>query len=89
MEERELQQRARRAFDRASVSQSDVARALSVNRSSVSRALRNTGLKHAAMQARILSLLEGEPVERRSIYDGKDVRHEWTVGREPRAKRLR
>lgn len=44
MDERELQQRARRAFESAKGSQNDVARALDLNRSSVSRALRNAGL---------------------------------------------
>ncbi|WP_103028238.1 helix-turn-helix domain-containing protein [Salinibacter altiplanensis] len=79
MDEHELQKRAQQAFDQANGSQQDVARTLGVNRSSVSRALRNAGLKHAAMQARILSLLKGEAVEHRSIYDGKDVRHKWTM----------
>jgi len=80
MDEQDLQQRARRVFDRAPETQSAVARALDVNRSSVSRALRNAGLKHAAVQSRIVSLLEGTPVQRRSTYRGADVRHEWIVG---------
>jgi DNA transposition AAA+ family ATPase len=80
MDERELQRRARRAFESAKGSQNDVARALDVNRSSVSRALRNAGLKHAAVQARIVSLLEGKPVQRRSTYDGREVSHEWVIG---------
>jgi DNA transposition AAA+ family ATPase len=80
MDERELQQRARQAFEGTKESQNDVARALDVNRSSVSRALRNAGLKHAAVQARIVSLLEGVPVQRRSTYRGADVEHEWIVG---------
>ncbi|WP_263788117.1 hypothetical protein [Salinibacter grassmerensis] len=50
-----------------------------MNRSSVSRALRNAGLKHAAMQARILSLLENVRVQRRSTYEGDEVRHEWII----------
>ena len=39
-------------------------RALGVNRSSGSRALRNDGRKHAAVQARIVSVLEEVPVQR-------------------------
>jgi DNA-binding transcriptional regulator LsrR (DeoR family) len=80
MNEQELQRRARRAFENTKGSQNDVARALDLNRSSVSRALRNAGLKHAAVQARIVSLLEGVPVQRRSTYRGADVEHEWIVG---------
>jgi len=79
MDQRELQQRAIRAFERAKGSQSDVARALGLNRSSVSRALRNEGLKHTAVQARIISILEEVPVQRRSTYRGSEVRHEWVV----------
>jgi DNA invertase Pin-like site-specific DNA recombinase len=79
MDEQELHQRARQAFEAAGSSQRDVARALDLNRSSVSRALRNAGLKHAAVQARIVSILEGTPVQRRSTYDGADVHHEWIV----------
>jgi DNA-binding transcriptional regulator LsrR (DeoR family) len=80
MDEQALHRRARRAFDRAPENQREVAKALGLNRSSVSRALRNAGLKHAAVQARIVSLLEGAPVQRRSTYRGADVRHEWIVG---------
>ena len=79
MDSNGLHRRAQQAFERAGASQRDVARALDVNRPSVSRALRNEGLKHAAVQARILSLLEGTPVVRRSTYDGADVVHEWAV----------
>jgi len=79
MDEQELQQRAQQAFQRAQGSQRDVARALDLNRSSVSRALRNAGLKYAAVQARIVSLLEGVPVQRRSTYQGADMSHEWVV----------
>lgn len=80
MDERQLHKRAQAAVERSGSSQSDVARALELNRSSVSCALRNVGLNHAAVQARIVSLLEGVPVQRRSTYEGKDVQHEWTVG---------
>lgn len=80
MDEQELQQRTRRAFERAPETQSAVADALGLNRSSVSRALRNVGLKYTAVQARILSLLEGEQVQRVSTYRGRSVQHEWTIG---------
>lgn len=79
LDQDELLTRAQKAFERASVSQRDVARALDLNRSSVSRALRNSGLKHAAVQARIVSVLEETAVERRSRYEGKEVRHRWVV----------
>lgn len=79
MEHRELFAKAQEAFQSGPESQSDVAEALDVNRSSVSRALRNAGLKHAAMQARILSLLENVRVQRRSTYEGGEVRHEWII----------
>ncbi|PQJ26761.1 hypothetical protein BSZ35_19120 [Salinibacter sp. 10B] len=79
MDERELQRRAQQAFEGAKGSQNDVAKALDLNRSSVSRALRNAGLKHAAVQARIVSLLEGVPVQRRSTYRGAHVEHEWVI----------
>lgn len=79
MDKSELHDRARRAFDGESTSQGEVARALDLNRSSVSRALRNVGLKHTAVQARIVSLLEGEPVERRSRYHGRTVEHRWII----------
>lgn len=79
MDVNQLQQRARQAFERHGGSQHDVAKALGLNRSSVSRALRNAGMKHAAVQARVISLLEEVPVQRRSTYEGKDVRHRWVV----------
>jgi DNA transposition AAA+ family ATPase len=80
MDEQTLQQRTRRAFERAPETQSAVADALGLNRSSVSRALRNVGLKYTAVQARILSLLEGEQVQRVSTYRGRSVHREWTIG---------
>jgi DNA transposition AAA+ family ATPase len=79
MDESELHRRARQAFEATSTSQAEVARTLGLNRSTVSRALRGAGLKHAAVQARILSLLEGEPVQRRSTYRGASVQHEWIL----------
>ena len=80
LDEKQLLRRAQQAFERTKGSQRDVARALGLNRSSVSRALRNEGLKHTAVQAKVVSLLEGVPVQRRSTYRGKNVRHEWVVG---------
>lgn len=79
LDQDELLARAQKAFERANGSQNDVARALDLNRSSVSRALRNSGLKHAAVQARIVSVLEEVPVERRSTYEGAEVQHRWVV----------
>lgn len=80
MDERELSRRARQAFQAAGFSQAGLARALDLNRSSISRALRHEGLKHAAVQARILSVLKGAEVVRQSVYRGADVEHEWTIG---------
>jgi DNA-binding transcriptional regulator LsrR (DeoR family) len=79
LDEKQLLRRAQQAFEHAKGSQRDVARALDLNRSSVSRALRNEGLKHAAVQARIISLLEEVPVQRRSTYEGAEVRHQWVI----------
>ena len=79
LDQDELLRRAQKAFEQANGSQRDVARALDLNRSSVSRALRHSGLKHAAVQARIVSVLEEAAVERRSRYEGKEVRHRWVV----------
>ena len=79
LDEKQLLRRAQRAFERTKGSQRDVARALGLNRSSVSRALRNEGLKHAAVQARVVSLLEEVPVQRRSTYEGAEVEHRWII----------
>lgn len=79
MDQDELLARAQKTFSQANVSQRDVARALGLNRSSVSRSLRNSGLKHTAVQARIVSLLEEVPVQRRSTYEGSEVRHQWVI----------
>jgi len=79
LDEKQLLGRAQQAFEKTKGSQRDVARALDLNRSSVSRALRNEGLKHAAVQARVVSILEKVPVQRRSTYEGKKVRHEWIL----------
>jgi transcriptional regulator with XRE-family HTH domain len=80
LDEKQLLRRAQQAFQRTKGSQRDVARALGLNRSSVSRALRNEDLKHAAVQARLVSLLEETAVQRRSAYRGADVKHESIVG---------
>jgi DNA-binding transcriptional regulator LsrR (DeoR family) len=80
LNEKQLLRRAQQAFENANSSQSDVARALGLNRSSVSRALRNAGLKHAAVQARIISVLEATEVQRRSTYRDANVKHAWIIG---------
>ena len=80
LDEKQLLRRAQQAFERMKGSQRDVARALDLNRSSVSRALRNEGLKHAAVQARVVSLLEETAVQRRSTYEGAEVEHRWVIG---------
>jgi DNA-binding transcriptional regulator LsrR (DeoR family) len=79
LDENQLLTRAQQAFEHAKGSQRDVARALGLNRSSVSRALRNEGLKHAAVQARVVSLLEEVPVQRRSTYRDAEVEHRWII----------
>ena len=79
LDEKQLLRRAQQAFENANSSQSDVARALGLNRSSVSRALRNAGLKHAAVQAKVVSVLEKVPVQRRPTYEGKEVEHLWAI----------
>jgi DNA-binding transcriptional regulator LsrR (DeoR family) len=79
LDEKQLLRRAQQAFQQAKGSQRDVARALGLNRSSVSRALRIEGLKHAAVQARVVSLLEEVPVQRRSTYEGAEVEHRWII----------
>jgi hypothetical protein len=76
----ELHEEARQQWESFSGSQSDLADALDIDRAAVSRAVRHAGLKHAAVQARIVSLLAGVPVQRRSTYEGKGVQHEWIVG---------
>jgi hypothetical protein len=60
-------------------SQKDLGDALGIDRSAVSRALRSSGLKHAAVQSRMLSFLKGCTVQRRSTFNGKDVHHEWVI----------
>jgi len=79
LDEKQLFRRAQQAFQRTKGSQRDVARALDLNRSSVSRALRNEGLKHAAVQARVVSLLEETAVQRRSTYKCEEVCHQWVI----------
>jgi predicted XRE-type DNA-binding protein len=76
---KQLLRMAHHPFENANGSQSDVARALGLNRSSVSRALRNASLKYAAVQARVVSVLERVPVQRRSIYECEEVRHQWVI----------
>lgn len=74
-----LQSAARRAWGRFDGSQKDLGDALGVDRAAISRAVRKTGLKHASVQARIVSYIRGEPVERRSTYRGRSVDHRWII----------
>jgi len=79
LDEKQLLSKAQQAFEKTNESQRDVARALALNRSSVSRALRNEGLKHASVQAKIVSLLDKVVVQRRSKYEGAEVEHRWVI----------
>jgi hypothetical protein len=74
-----LQSAARAAFERFDGSQNDLGDALGIDRAAISRAVRKTGLKHAAVQARIISHVREEPVERRSTYRGSEVKHRWII----------
>lgn len=76
----ELQVEARKSFERFDGSQQDLAKLIRVNRAAISRAIRLTGLRHAAVQARIISQERNKPVQRRSTYEGATLRHEWVVG---------
>jgi hypothetical protein len=76
----ELQGEAQQAFERFNGSQQDLADILTVHRSAISRAVRHEGMKHAAVQSRIISYVKAVPVQRRSTYQGRHVRHEWIVG---------
>ncbi|WP_251930807.1 hypothetical protein [Salinibacter ruber] len=76
----DLQSAARAAFERFDGSQNDLGDALGIDRAAISRAVRKTGLKHASVQARIVSYVRGEPVQRRSTYRGRSVEHRWIVG---------
>ncbi len=75
----ELQAEARAAFERFDGSQKDLGDALGIDRAAISRAVRKTGLKHASVQARIVSYIRGKPVERRSRYEGRSVDHRWII----------
>lgn len=59
--------------------QKDLAEELNLNPGTVSRALNNVGLEHAAVQARIISWHKGKPVQKRSTYVGKRVFHKWVI----------
>jgi predicted DNA-binding protein (UPF0251 family) len=75
-----LQELHSRAVDAAEGwTQNDLADAIGVDQSAVSRALSTATLKHASVQARIISRSEGTPVQRRSTYEGNKVRHEWVI----------
>lgn len=75
-----LQSEARASFERFEGSQRDLGDALGIDRAAISRATRKTSLKHAAVQARIISHVREEPVERRSTYRGSEVKHRWIIG---------
>lgn len=74
-----LQKAARRAWDQFDRTQQDLADLLGVDRSVVSRAIRLSGRKHAAVQARIISYIREVPVQRRSTYMGTQASHEWVI----------
>lgn len=75
----DLQKAARRAWDEFDRTQQDLADFLEVDRSVVSRAIRLSGRKHAAVQARLISYIREVPVQRRSTYMGTEVAHEWVI----------
>lgn len=75
----ELQEEAQQAFEQFGGSQQDLADILGINRSAISRAIRKASMKHAAVQARIISYVKALPVQRRTSYQGKHVRHEWVI----------
>ena len=74
-----LQVKAKQAFDRFRGSQEALATILDIDRSAVSRAIRHTGMKHAAVQSRIISYVDGVPVQRQSTYMGSRVHHQWII----------
>lgn len=75
----ELQEQAQQAFDQFSGSQQNLAGVLKIDRSAISRAVRKVGMKHAAVQARIISYVRAVPVQRRSTYVGSKVHHQWII----------
>lgn len=75
----ELHEEARCQFEAFRGSQTDLAEILKINRSAISRAVRNTGMKHAAVQSRIISYVKGVPVQRQTTYLGSKVHHQWIV----------
>jgi hypothetical protein len=79
MNARELQEALRQSFERFDGSQQDLAECIGVDRSAISRAIRIAGLRHASVQARIVSCEHSVPVQRRSSYEGSSVRHEWII----------
>lgn len=90
--ERELYEVAREAWmtfkeEDPTGTQEALSERIGVNRSAVSRALRNTGRGHAAVQARIVSHVRGMPVQKRSTYQSRRVRHRWIIGPELQAPR--
>jgi len=75
----DLQAEAQQAFDRFRGSQEALASILDIDRSAISRAIRHSGMKHAAVQSRIISYVEGIPVQRQSTYMGSRVHHQWVI----------
>lgn len=60
----ELRQRAKEVVEASAKSQSEVAEALGLHKSTVSRALSEAGGKHQSTQIRIIEYLTGHRVER-------------------------
>lgn len=75
----ELYEEARRAWKQFRGSQEDLGAILDIDRSAISRAVRNEGMKHASVQARIVSYVKGVPVQRRSTYMGSRIHHCWVI----------
>jgi hypothetical protein len=77
----DLQREAQRAWDRYNGSQTELGEELGgIDRSAISRAVRHVGKRHVAVQAKIISHVREEPVERRSTYRGSEVKHRWILG---------
>jgi hypothetical protein len=75
----DLQKETRRAWNDFSGVQQELADLLELDRSVISRAIRSSGRKHAAVQARIISYVREVPVVRTSTYMGTQVSHEWII----------
>lgn len=75
----QLRQAAERAFSGFDGTQQDLAQLIDVDDAAVSRALRESGLQHASVQAKIISGAENVPVQRRSTYSGAEVKRTWII----------